>query len=937
MNTRRSIPDLPFLALCGCLLVTVLVGQSWLSDQAERIRAEWLDEEKAGLRRILQNTLRLSSSQTCFPELMRRTIADLKSGMPVAESFRRFIPWSHTPFELLVFGPEGRRLQIPGFRHERGAISEKVLRSLRDPSPTSTTAIRKLSASFLGMRTALEKMAQSPGAMVELGGSIRFAYAGWWSLRDELNRTAASTRPGANAEGKVTDVLLLVPRQGFEQNRLLRFSIKRTRRLLRGNARLDLVRRTEQSDRVTSAPFHDRTVHLDVRLACNELLDLRIRRKVFVPAATARLMNVIVSARLTLLLGGLLLLAFGFRLYRPAAAEKLSLGRLIRLGILGCVIPALALFLTWTFDFLTTSSRTMSRQMHRYLEQELERIDRESNRDRQKLDVRLNQLGERLHGTPIDRAVQTAQEELADCPQIESAYLIDPYGVILAVLRRHQNAHEVQRVFALSIAVNMTALLENREPKSICRESYDLTYMKGFTRHLLENLGRTDELAGLGMRRSVFVKMIRGETATARSRFLVVLMNLDDLKKQYVHTCLADRSRTFQLGLAETGLAGPSRGYPDRLLWNPDLISLIEEAYRLRHTVNMRLTLPGRGTFLASAVPGKQLTGYVLLGAVPFKPIERQIRSWLGTAVFTLFGVVLFGAGAAYALASYMRSGLSRLEDGLYRLQNRQFQLTPIDADDQLTSIFNGMVTAGRTFDELYAAAPVQKTLIFERSMRKAGWQIECDFQPGPFLGGDYADVLELPDGRVLFCIGDAGSSSLAAVLLAARVKMAISLLAEDAVSPEHILQQLNELLLTMRVKRRHMSLLIGVASADGQIVLVNAGHCWPLIGSFRDLQWIEERGLPLGTRLRRPVQALKVRLSDEERLICCTNGWVRRFDPELLGLGFERWRQEVKNGLSLNQAPLVRHLDGVSSLLPPPPEGVQGRVLLTVQREKTA
>ncbi|HNV70714.1 MAG TPA: hypothetical protein PKO06_13520, partial [Candidatus Ozemobacteraceae bacterium] len=741
MIARRSTPDLPFLALCFCLLLTVLTGRAWLSDQAEKVRESWIGEERDGLRRILQNTLRLGSPQTCFAEIMRRTIRDLRAGRTLPDSFRRFRPWAGTQLELLVFDADGRRLTMEGFRLERGAVSEKVLHALLEPAPTSTTNIRKLSASFLGMRTGLEKLAESPASMVELPGSTRYAYAGWWSVRD-----VGAPETGAAASTKVRvlkyDVLLLVPKKGLETPVFLRRSVLNMRRLLHRHARLDLVRHADRSESAVAFSLSRRVARLDVRLACTNAMDLRIRRRVQTPATIARMLNALEAAHLALVLGSLLVLAVGFRQFRPDEPERLTLGRLIRLGLLGSVIPALTMFLTWTFVFLHTSSKTMSWQAHRKLEHELERIDRDSSLERRRVDVRLNRMIDGVQGLSDSEAAKKIGVELEGCPQVEAAFLIEPYGKVLATPRRHRSTHETQRVFALSVAVNLTAVLENREPKSICRESFDLTFVKGFTRYLLENFGRTEELTGFGMRRSVFVRLVRGETSTT-PRYFVALLNLDDLQKQYVRNMLAQHSRECWLGMVETGPAGPNRGYPERLLWNPDLLSLVEEAHRLRRTTDVRLQLPRRGTYLASAIPGRQLSGHVLVGMVPYQPIDQRIRLWLGTAVFALVGIIILGVGAALALAGYLRTGMHRLEDGLYNLQHRHFELSPVSVDDQLSCIYQGMVTAGRTLDELYAAAPVQKTLVHEGTTRKAGLLISSYFQAGPFLGGDFADVLE--------------------------------------------------------------------------------------------------------------------------------------------------------------------------------------------------
>jgi serine phosphatase RsbU (regulator of sigma subunit)/pSer/pThr/pTyr-binding forkhead associated (FHA) protein len=124
-------------------------------------------------------------------------------------------------------------------------------------------------------------------------------------------------------------------------------------------------------------------------------------------------------------------------------------------------------------------------------------------------------------------------------------------------------------------------------------------------------------------------------------------------------------------------------------------------------------------------------------------------------------------------------------------------------------------------------------------------------YRPAKYLGGDYYDYIMLPDGRLVFALGDVSGKGVAASLLMAKLSAEVrsGLIIESTF--EATVQRLNRVFCEPRWDNRFITFFFGVLNpATNEIVFHNAGHLPPiLVSPDGNVTMLGEPkiGLPLG------------------------------------------------------------------------------------------
>lgn len=161
-------------------------------------------------------------------------------------------------------------------------------------------------------------------------------------------------------------------------------------------------------------------------------------------------------------------------------------------------------------------------------------------------------------------------------------------------------------------------------------------------------------------------------------------------------------------------------------------------------------------------------------------------------------------------------------------------------------------------------------------------------------VGGDWYDVILLPDGRLLIRVGDVVGNGTAAVVVMGRLRFLAAGLASLYPTPGELLDELDR-------QARHIdgaagtTLWISVVDPERNILLYSsAGHLPPLHIDDDQSIWLDGgRSVPLALPLtgltNRPTAT--VPLSETTRLVLYTDGAVER-PGETIDLGMQRLRR---------------------------------------------
>jgi len=199
---------------------------------------------------------------------------------------------------------------------------------------------------------------------------------------------------------------------------------------------------------------------------------------------------------------------------------------------------------------------------------------------------------------------------------------------------------------------------------------------------------------------------------------------------------------------------------------------------------------------------------------------------------------------------------------------------------------------------EVRSAREVQQVLVPETVPPVPGFAIDSVYKPAAELGGDFFQVMALPDTSTLIVIGDVSGKGLKAAMTVSLIVGTLRTLADYTQQPAEILQGLNRRLFG-RVQDGFVTCVVLRLEANGNATMANAGHLAP----FRDGEELPLRGsLPLGLSADTVYEDLVFRLQEAETLTLYTDGIVEARNAARELFGFERVQRLAQERKSAEQ-----------------------------------
>jgi sigma-B regulation protein RsbU (phosphoserine phosphatase) len=189
---------------------------------------------------------------------------------------------------------------------------------------------------------------------------------------------------------------------------------------------------------------------------------------------------------------------------------------------------------------------------------------------------------------------------------------------------------------------------------------------------------------------------------------------------------------------------------------------------------------------------------------------------------------------------------------------------------------------------ELNFALTVQKALFPRRLPSGNGLEFSAACIPARGVSGDYYDVLELADGRIIFAIADISGKGISAAILMANLQALLRALAATSESPREVCSRLNHHLCQVTDDATFATLFYAEwHPAERRLRYVNAGHNPPiLLGSHQST--LTQGGIPLGIFDSYDFEMGEVRLKTRDILVLYSDGITEagEIDGEEFGEG---------------------------------------------------
>ncbi len=185
--------------------------------------------------------------------------------------------------------------------------------------------------------------------------------------------------------------------------------------------------------------------------------------------------------------------------------------------------------------------------------------------------------------------------------------------------------------------------------------------------------------------------------------------------------------------------------------------------------------------------------------------------------------------------------------------------------------------------NDLEIAREIQQAMLPRTAYQAGGLDAFGMTRPANTVGGDFYDIIALPDGRVLLALGDvAGKGSPAALLMALLLAM-MRTLVDEGLEGSALLARLNAQIVKHAPASRFITLFVAVLHpVTGALVYVNAGQNPPLLrracGSYERLR---DGGIALGMFEFATYTTGQVTLDAGDVLVMYSDGITEAENPE--------------------------------------------------------
>ena len=227
---------------------------------------------------------------------------------------------------------------------------------------------------------------------------------------------------------------------------------------------------------------------------------------------------------------------------------------------------------------------------------------------------------------------------------------------------------------------------------------------------------------------------------------------------------------------------------------------------------------------------------------------------------------------------------------------------------------------------DLEIARDIQLAML-PAGVHQAGDATVCGVtRPANTVGGDFFDILSMPDGRVVIAVGDvAGKGSPAALLMALLLAM-LRTLVDEGMETARLVARLNVQVARHSPASRFITLFFGVYDPrDGRLEFVNAGHLPPLVrhagGHFERVD-NDAGGLALGMFATATYETRAVTIAPGVTLVLYSDGITEAENDK--GAAFEE--AGLQSAIAANA---MRDADGLARALLAATEKYAGEVKL--------
>jgi phosphoserine phosphatase RsbU/P len=175
---------------------------------------------------------------------------------------------------------------------------------------------------------------------------------------------------------------------------------------------------------------------------------------------------------------------------------------------------------------------------------------------------------------------------------------------------------------------------------------------------------------------------------------------------------------------------------------------------------------------------------------------------------------------------------------------------------------------------DLNVARDIQLAMLPQGTYNGPGAEVHGETRPANTVGGDFYDLIPLPDGRLVVALGDVAGKGSPAALLMAILLASMRTLVDEQFEPVPLLVRLNAQVLRHAPRSRFVTLFFGIYEPGGRLVWVNAGQTPPrLRRADGRIESLPATGLALGMFESATYEAQATMLGPGDLLVAYSDG----------------------------------------------------------------
>jgi len=198
------------------------------------------------------------------------------------------------------------------------------------------------------------------------------------------------------------------------------------------------------------------------------------------------------------------------------------------------------------------------------------------------------------------------------------------------------------------------------------------------------------------------------------------------------------------------------------------------------------------------------------------------------------------------------------------------------------------MVVRERLETEVQLARQIQQTFIPQSLPDFPAWQLAARWRTARQVGGDFYDVIELPNKKLGIFIADVADKGMPAALFMALTRTLVRAAVIETHSPAEALGRVNDLLLPDTQQGMFVTAVYGELDMEqGKFTYVNAGHNPPLwVKTNGEIEKLTRTAIALGVKEQPNIQERTISIAFGDKLLLYTDGLTEAFsaDGDLFG-----------------------------------------------------